>query len=187
MLVFLLAIAEESAKSKIEYLYETYHDDMLRFARSRLKAMNSETAYCDAEDIVQEAFIKITIFHDRIDLSWETKRIRAYLFAMIGNLIYDMQRTKKDHEDIEDYRNTLQSEDDFVDALMVRERAAEVEKALEDLHEIYRMTLLYRFYENRSIDDIARFMGVSENVVSVRIYRAQRILKEALEGGKEHD
>ncbi len=185
MLMFLLAITEEAAKLKIEYLYEAYHVDMLRYARSRLKRADRETAYFDAEDVVQEAFIKIARFHDRIDLSWEEKRIRAYLFAIVGNLVLDMTEKEIGHEDIEEYMYVLESEDDFVEGLMIRERAREVEAALERLPEIYKMTMMYRYYENRRIGEIAAFMGISENAVSVRLFRAQRFLKEALEG--KHD
>ncbi len=187
MLIFLMAITEDSAKPKIRYIYETYHGDMLRFARSRLKKENRKSAYYDAEDVVQDAFIKLTKYHERLDLSWETKRMKAYLFAVISHLVTDMLQKESACEDIEDYTNTSLNEEDFIEGLMVRERVKEIACALDKLPEIYKITLMYRYFENRSISDIAAFTGVSEHTVYMRISRGQQYLKKALKGGESHD
>ncbi len=187
MLIFLSAMTDDAAKPKIRYIYDTYHDDMLRFARYKLKKEDRKTAYYDAEDLVQEAFIKLTRYHERIDLAWEEKRMRAYLFAIISNLMSDMLQKERECDALEDYVDKPLHDDDFIESLLVKERVTEVAHALDKLSEIYKMTMMYRYFENREIRDIALFMGVSEHTVYMRISRGQRLLKEALKGGKKHD
>ncbi len=187
MLLFLMAITEDSAKSKIRYIYDHYHNDMIRFARYRLQKAERKTTYYDAEDIVQEAFIKLTRSQERIDLSWEPKRMKAYLFAIISNLIIDLTQKENPHDNLEDYTYTFDNDEDFVEYLMVKERVAEIAKALDELSEVNKITLMYRFFEERSISEIASFMGVSEHTVYMRISRGQQYLKKALKGGESHD
>ena len=64
MLQFLLTLADESEHSKIEELYNTYHADMLRYATVKF-AQGKCCQY--AEDAVQNTFIKIVRYIDKLD------------------------------------------------------------------------------------------------------------------------
>lgn len=63
MLQFLLSISDESNHSKIEYLYNRYQKEMMRVAKSRLKQLGMPNYEIDAEDVVQNAFVKIAKLH----------------------------------------------------------------------------------------------------------------------------
>ena len=69
MLQFLLSIADEKDHAKIEYLYNRYHEDMIRFARYRLRQKKMPNYELDAEDAVQNAFLKITKYIDKVDFT----------------------------------------------------------------------------------------------------------------------
>jgi len=60
----LLSITDESNHGKITYLYNNYHDDMIRLAKSRLKKHGCTNYEFDAEDIVQDVLKKRQIFSD---------------------------------------------------------------------------------------------------------------------------
>ena len=60
MLQFLLTICDEEYHSRIEYIYNRFHDDMMRFAFSRFKTINSRDPLLNAEDAVQRAYLRIT-------------------------------------------------------------------------------------------------------------------------------
>ena len=62
MLALLLSLADESDHDKIVYLYEKFHDMMVRAAKRKL-AMARIPNYADvAEDAVQNAFVKLTMY-----------------------------------------------------------------------------------------------------------------------------
>ena len=60
MLQFLLTICDEKYHSRIEYIYNRFHDDMMRFAVSKFRTMDSHNPVLDAEDAVQRAYLRIT-------------------------------------------------------------------------------------------------------------------------------
>lgn len=47
MLCLLMAAADESDREKIVYIYTAYHDDMIKFAKHRLR--NAGVANCDGD------------------------------------------------------------------------------------------------------------------------------------------
>lgn len=49
MLSFLLTITDESEHTKIEYLFNMYHGDMIRFAKSRLQRAGVSNYLIDAQ------------------------------------------------------------------------------------------------------------------------------------------
>ena len=60
MLAFLLSLTDEDSQKKIETIYSKYHYDMLRFARYSLRKKGASNIESGAEDVVQNAFLKIT-------------------------------------------------------------------------------------------------------------------------------
>ena len=66
MLQFLLTLTDESNHSKIEYIYNTCHDYMMRYAISRFQALGRTNFMYDAEDAVQNAFMRITRYIDKV-------------------------------------------------------------------------------------------------------------------------
>ena len=66
MLLFLLSLSDESNYGKIEYIYNTYHDYMMKYAVSKLRSVNRANTFYDAEDAVQNTFMKIVKHIDNI-------------------------------------------------------------------------------------------------------------------------
>ena len=84
MLNFLLMIADESNREKIEYIYYKYHDDMIRFARYKLKDFDIDSYELDSEDVVQNAFLKIVKYIDAIDISKPENQLKSYIFSIVA-------------------------------------------------------------------------------------------------------
>ena len=78
-MALLLMLTDEEHHDKIKFLYDTFHADMLRFARHRLRQMGLHSFEVDAEDVVQNTFIKIIQYIDRIDAGAPYKKLRAYI------------------------------------------------------------------------------------------------------------
>ena len=182
MLTFLLMLTDEEHHDKIKFLYHTYHADMLRFARHRLRQMGLHSFEVDAEDVVQNTFIKIIQYIDRIDAGAPYKKLRAYLFSIVVNECNDFVREQAAVENIDDYESVLE-DGDFFGELRLGERYDDVLRAINALDERYSITLFYRYTKNMTARDIAKTMGVPEKTVYTRIERGKRLLLQLL--GKE--
>ena len=56
---------------------------------------------------------------------------------------------------------------------------------ISTLPDVYREVLILRFVDGLGPKEIAALVEESENVVSVRLHRGLKILKESLEGGED--
>src|SRR5205814_6817079 len=98
--------------------------------------------------------------------------IRAFLYRVTNNLIVDGSRKKKSAS-----LDTMMEEDGFEPAdesirdFSEKPESREAMKMLNDLDEIYRTAITMRYIDEMSPREIAAKLGVSENVISVRIHR----------------
>ena len=60
-------LVDEEDKDKLQYIYNAYHDDMLRLAEYKLRAYSTDSIAHDTEDVVQNAWYRITKYIDSID------------------------------------------------------------------------------------------------------------------------
>lgn len=184
MLSFLLSIADESHHAKIEYLFNRYHREMLRIARGRLRSEGRPSYEMDAEDVVQNAFVKIVRYIERIDFTKGEKAVRAYLMT---TLIREINRFLKDNPSVpdclDDYTERLE-DGDFFGELRISLRYEEVLQAIRSLDERYSVTLTLRYAEDMSVAEIAETMGLNEKCIYARLDKGKRLLIEKLNGGK---
>ena len=186
MLPFLLSIADEKDHAKIEYLYHHYNGDMLRFAKHRLRLERMPNWEMDAEDAVQNAFLKITKYIDKIDFTVGEKGIRAYVLKIVSNEVSSIVADYTYLEDIDEYKDTLE-DGDFFEQLRIHERYDEVVQEIGWLDETYSIPLSLRYGDKMGITEIANLMGLSEKAVYTRLGRAKRLLVERLHGKDENE
>lgn len=179
MLLFLLTIADEGEADKVEYVYNTYHEDMLRFAKSRLRNAGLSSYLIDAEDAVQNAFVKITKYIKKIDFDASPMEIRTYLFSVVSNEVTNIIKDYKYFDDIEDYADVI-SDESFFEEIKVREKYQEVMTAIKKLDEKYSITFLYYYHRDMSVKEIAELMGISEKTVYTRLERGRKLLLDIL-------
>ena len=181
MLQFLLALTDESNQEKIEHIYNTYHDYMMKYAVSKLQAMGRANYIYDAEDAVQNTFVKITRYIDSIDFSRGEKDIKNYCFAILNNEICNVL---SDNQEIFEFDESLCTENDysFIERIEMREHYEEVVKAIEALDEKYSATLYLVFCKEKSVNEIAEMMGISAKTVYTRLSRGKQLLLDSLDG-----
>lgn len=179
MLAFLLSLTDEDSQKKIETIYYKYHYDMLRFARYSLRKKGASNIESGAEDVVQNAFLKITKYIHSIDLGESEKSLKTYLFSIVSNEVYNYMSDEVKHawddEAIEDIPDNV-----FFADLQIKERYDMVVKAIEVLDEKFRLTLYYRYFKDMSVSQIADLMGISEKTVYTRLTRGKARLLELL-------
>ncbi|MCR4795258.1 MULTISPECIES: RNA polymerase sigma factor [Ruminococcus] len=149
-------------------LYDKYKNTVYRMA----------FAYCknkaDAEDIMQEAFIRLftadVIFED------ESKE-KSWLLKVTVNKCMDMFRSLR-------YKYLLNSVP-LEEANLTYEtpEESEVYHAVMSLSTKYRLVIHLYYYEDYSIKEIGQITGKNESAVQTQLYRARKKLKDIL--GKE--
>ena len=145
----------------------------------------------DAEDLVQETFLKAYRAFDRYE---DGTNIRAWLYKILTNTFINSYRAAKrrpekaDVEDVEDlymYRRlgelqaagTGRSAEDEVFSHFTDD---EVKEAIESLPEAFRIAVLLADVEGFSYKEIADITDVPIGTVMSRIHRGRKALQKAL-------
>lgn len=156
--------------------YDEYADALFRHCLIRVRDRDL------ARDIVQETYTKTwTYLADGKSVEY----MRAFLYRVANNLIVDNSRKKKSSS-----LDAMMEEDGFevrdesvaepIDTPALKEALA----LLDSLDEIYRTAITMRYLDEMTPREIATALGVSENVVSVRIHRGidrlSKLMREKL-------
>ena len=128
-----------------------------------------------AKDIVQDAFSRTWVY---LSEGKKIQHIKAFLFRVANNLIIDASRRKHSSSlDAMMEDNGFEVIDESVTDPAEIQGVREALKLLESLDDTYRVVIVMRFMDEMSPGEIARILGVSENVVSVRLHRGIERLK----------
>lgn len=147
--------------------YDSYADAVYKFCLFRVYEVET------AEDLMQETFLR---FYKYLLNGRDIKFVKSFLYKTANNLIVDNSRKKKEVslEKImeEGFNPVTMPENDFDEK--------EIIKKIEKMEDIYRIPLRMRYVEGYKPKEIAKIMGKSQNVISVRIYRGLQKLKKLL-------
>ena len=184
MLQFLLTLSEESNYSKIEYIYYSFHDDMLRFAINKFQLAQRSNFALDAEDAVQSAFLKITKYINNIDFSKSKQDIKNYVFTLLLNEI--LKILNDNSENTEFFEEICEEKGyNFIEELQIKDQYAQVLKAIENMDEKYSSTLYLVFVEEKTPLSVAEEMGISVKTVYTRLSRGKQLLIDSIKGEKD--
>ena len=148
--------------------------------------------YDTAVDLAQETFMRVFRAADRYQSSYA---FSTYIYRIATNLAISELRKRKRHRLVSltgFFQSREAGEEDaefdpadlrpLADATLVEdERRAAVARAIATLPEKYRVPLVLRDVEERSYEEIARILGMSEGTVKSRISRARSFLRDKLE------
>ena len=183
MLQYLLTLSDESNHGKIEHIYNTYHDFMMRYAVSKLKCMGRTNFLYDAEDAVQNAFVKITKYLDNIDFSREENDVKNYVFSILSNEICNVLNENEENFEF-DEEFCSKKEYNFIEELELKERFNEVVNAIKNLDEKYSSTLYLVYFKEMTVNEISEMMGITTKTVYTRLSRGKQLLLNSLKGAK---
>ena len=127
----------------------------------------------DAEDVVQEVFIKFYRAHKTFNNNLEEK----YWFIRVTiNQSLDCIKKRKNNEILIDneYINDLSETSD------ADEKNEEIYECVCSLKDSYKTIIILFFYDNYSIKEIANILKISESNVTTRLSRAKSKLKEII-------
>jgi len=151
-------------------LYNEHGPSLVRMVRLFVDDRNA------AEDLVQEAFIRLARNAHRID---DRAKAAAYLRSIVLNLARDHNR-----RGLVSLRHHLPTDDRVAsteDVIVVRDDQREVLEALRELPHRQRDCVVLRYWAELGIADIASTLGISENSVKTHLKRALARLESELE------
>ena len=160
-------------KEEFEIIYNEYYHLLFKVAYSY--TLNR----CDAEDIVQESFIKFFNVNKKID---DNDKLKSYLVRIVVNKSIDFIRHNKnkvsyDSEYVESLSDDKEKESDDSNIL----------KFVLLLKDSYKTVILLHYYDNYSIKEIANILKISESNVKTRLSRAREKLKEMIKKGERNN
>lgn len=135
----------------------------------------------DADDLVQETFVRAVPRLDRLDP--ETAEIGPYLFTTTRNLfLKQVERSKRQRPvaDVPEPALPTPIEDDPQRRLLLARQQEEVRVANARLQPRQRLVLALRELEERSYAEIGDLVGMKENAVAQLIFRARESLRTEL-------
>lgn len=183
MLLFLLSLSDESNYGKIEHIYNTYHDYMMKYAVSKLQSANRANIVYDAEDAVQNTFMKIVKHIDNIAFSRDEKDVKNYCLTILHNEVCNVM---SDNEEKGAFLEEYCSKKDysFIDALEIQENYEKIVESIKALDEKYSTTLYLIFCKEKTVNQVAEMMGLTPKTVYTRLARGKQLLLDFLKGAE---
>lgn len=179
MLNFILSTTPIEYHDKITYLFETFHDDMLRLAKARLRAAKVPDPEHNAEDILQNCFLRITKYCDSIEFESGDDHLKSYVMTITANESYKFIQKHQYCEEL-DVNCEDESESHLLEDIILEERYNDIVTAIKKMDEKYSIPLFHYFVNEASPKKIAELLGLPEKTVYTRISRGKTKLIEKL-------
>lgn len=161
--------------SAFAYFVDTYQDMAVTIAFRICENRQ------DAEDIVQNAFVKA--FHNLHTFRADSK-FSTWFYRIVYNTALSYINVASFHTEFVDYRelnNESQSDDwNPVAQMEEHERKVIIARTLESMPKEESLILTLFYLEENSIKDVALITSLSESNVKVRLFRARKRFAELL-------
>ena len=144
-------------------LYDQTSEDAFRIAMSIVKEQNT------ANDAVQEAYVRVYKYIHTYD---EKKSFKSWFTTIVVNECYRiLERNKKviPMESWNEPKYESNQEDDYLD---------ELNEAIMNLEESYRVPIVLKYVEEYSIEEIAEMLSLNPNTVKTRLFNGKKKLRE---------
>lgn len=159
--------------------FEEYSDALFRHAF--LRVSDRERAI----DIVHDTYTKVWSY---VRSGHEVETFRPFLYKVLNNLIIDEYRKTKEAslDALFEIEGVDEGSFDDLTSNNVESLAATLDgkqafALLEELPDTYREVIILRFVDDLGPKEISKLIEESENVVSVRLHRGLRLLRERIE------
>lgn len=169
----------ESHEDRFLKAFEDYNDALFRHAVIRVSDREK------AIDIVHDTFTKVWTY---LRSGHEIDSYRSFLYKVLNNLIIDSYRKQREVSldalfeiDGVDEGTFSDLSENSVEALAATIDGRKAFKLLSELPDVYREVLTFRFVDGLGPKEISDLTEETENVVSVRIYRGLKMLRDKME------
>ncbi len=163
--------------------FDDFNDALFRHAH--LRVSNREKAV----DLVHDTFTKVWAY---LRNGYEVDNFRPFLYKVLNNLIIDEYRRRKEASldamlEIEgvDEGSFDELSESTVEALAATIDGRKAFELLEQMPDQYKEVIILRFVDQLGPREISVLIEETENVVSVRIHRGLKMLRQLIEAQDE--
>jgi RNA polymerase sigma-70 factor (ECF subfamily) len=166
----------QAEEAELAALVDQYSGTLYRVAFSVLRNAS------DAEDAVQEAFVRVLRHRDKLE---EIRDHRVWLIRIVWNVVLDRKRrakTRPETDDVADLARVLPAA-----GLSAEERAAAAQHhfrvlaCVDQLPAKERQVLMLSAFEELNSVEIASVLGITESSVRSRLFRARNLMAGLLD------
>ena len=174
MLSFLSIIEDVETRSKLEQIYNNYKKDAYWTSYNILKDHH------EAEDVLQDAIIRISTIIDNID-EIKCNKTRGLFVIIVRNLSFNIFNRRKNKEYTSYEEIEMISQDLSLDEEMIRlDQTKLMAEKLEKINPDYADILTLKFYYEYSNLEISELLNITDGNVRTRLHRAKSAIKEIL-------
>ncbi len=170
ILVGILA-SEETAKEELESLVRAHSRLVFKIAYTALR-----NSY-DAEDVVQEVFLRVIRRRQRLG---DVEDVRAWLARVTWNIVKDRWRGARDAETFDEVPEPMSTAPSPQQAVEHQQIAGVVAGMIAALPRELREPLVLSTMQEMAGVDVAAVLGIPEAAVRTRVFRARQILKQKM-------
>lgn len=153
-------------------LYNLYHKRIYGFC------INNGQSHHDAEEVLQEVFIKIWANRTEIDLD---RNIESFLFSIAKNIIIDKYRKLvRSKAALEHQIYFLTPPNSTENDVLYNELQKEIQKTFDSMPELRKLVFQMSRFKGCSNDEIAEELGISMKSVENHISRALQNFRNEL-------
>ena len=171
---WLIVRLREGDLESLGELYERYNTLVYRTA---LAIIRDERA---AEDILQETFLRVYTYADRID---ETVPLGPWLYRVTVNMAYSWtNRFKRWWHSLQDTLDRLAQPGQCHPETVTEEHEWQqvLRQAIDALPSRHRVVIILYYLEGLSLKEISQVMDVPEGTVKSRLHYARESLRKAM-------
>lgn len=155
----------------IDFVVEQYADTVYRTAYAYLGSKSA------AEDVVSEVLMKYFTLCEKLELNGG-EHLKAWLIRVTANRCKDILKSaEKKNSPLEDH--------DTPQDFSFNEERMDVQKALNNLEEKYRVVVYLYYYEEYKTEEIAKLLRLPKGTVLSRLARARKQLRGLLKDYEE--
>lgn len=138
----------------------------------------------EAEEVMQEAFIRVWKHASRWDPARKTK-FTTWFYRVVTNLCYDVGRKRKPQANVEILETIASDETSADNVIAVDQRSRQVKKALDELPQRQCKAIMLCYFQGLSNREAAEVMEVSLNALESYLVRGRRNLADILREDKD--
>ena len=180
-LLALVQLAKQKDQKGQTKLINTFWIDVFSFVLKKVQDQNL------ADEITVTVFAKVLSKIDLYDPNFEFK---TWILTIAQNTIIDFwrKRSRSNETSTDQFQEVENSFAQSPEELLISEEdQKKFMQIVESLDANYQAIIKLRFYEERSIKEIAEELGISTSNTKVRIMRAKKVLAQLLKDNSYHD
>ncbi len=165
---------ENIDKNKFENIYYTYKNVLFYCA---IRILKNES---DAEDVLQEAFVKIAKNIKLID-SIKNKETLAFLIVITKNTAYDyLRKNQKQIACSLEEVGEISTDENIIEDIIDKLEYEKIVEAVKSVPAPYSEVLFLHYVKDLSVGRTATLLNRKKSTVKMQLVRGKRILGEKL-------